>query len=140
MANASGDLRTELMHQHHRAKTGVILNTCGLWRASDHSVRLRLDDPLLLPPWFDIVLIMVLMIVALVFLPFDGSAIMALTLAFGAVASFLPVAVTIVGQKAVFAERANFASRSLGWHSAEPLLKLMLAVKLVSGRKTLRLK
>ena len=93
-----------------------------------------------LTPWFDIVLIMVLIIVALVFLPFDGSAIMALTLTFGAVTSFLPAAVTIVGQKAVFAERANFASRSLRWHSAEPFLKLMLSVKLVSGRKTLRLK
>jgi len=137
LADASGDLRTELMHQHHRRKTLVILNTDWLWRAGDRRV---LFSPLPLTPWFDIVLIMVLMIVALVFLPFGSGAIMALTLALGATASFLLVAVTIVGQKAVFAERANFASRSRGWHSAEPFLKLMRSVKVVSGKRTFRLK
>ena len=140
LADASGDLRTKLMHQHHRGKTAVILNTSWRWRASDHRALPSLEGSLSLTPGFDIVLIMVLMIVALAFLPFGSGAIMALALALGAMASFLLVAVTIVGQKAVFAEQANFASRSLGWHSAEPLLKLRLSVKLVSGRRTLRLK
>jgi len=140
LTDASGDLRTKLMHQDHCGKALVIPNTRWLWRAGDRSALLGLEDPLLLTPRFDIVLIMVPMIVTLVFFPFSGGAIMALTLALGATASFLLVAVTIVGQKAVFAERANFASRSLGWHSAEPFLKLMRSVKLVSGRRTLRLK
>jgi len=140
LADASVDLSTKLTHQDHRGKTLVILNTRWLWRAGDRRALLGLEGLLLLTPRFDIVLIMVPMIAGRLFLPFGGGAIMALALALGATAGFLPIAVTIVGRKAVFAERANFASRSLGWHSAEPFLKLMLSVKLVSGRKTLRLK
>jgi len=139
LVEASGDLSTNLMHQRRKGKTLVILKT--RWREfADDSRHAHGLDLLAFTPRFDIILIMLPMIVGILFLPFGGGAIMALALAFGAAASFLPVAVTIVGQKAVFAERANFASRSLAWHSAESFLKLMLSVNWVSGRRTLRLK
>jgi hypothetical protein len=140
LADASGDLSTELMHQHHRRQTLVILNTRGRWRAGDRRALLGLESPLSLTPWFDIILIMLPVVVRCFLLPRGGGAGMALALALFSAASFLPVAVAVIGRKAVFAERANFTTRSLGWHSAEPFLKLMLSVKLVSGRRTPRLK
>ena len=140
MADTSGDLSTKLMHQRHKGETLVVRNPRGQDLAGARSHAHGREQLLALTPGFDIILIMLPMIVGILFLPFGGGAIMALALALGAAASFLPVAVTIVGQKAVFAERANFMSRSLAWHSAESFLRLMLSVKVVSGRRTVRLK
>jgi hypothetical protein len=140
LADASGDLRTELRHQHYRSKTLVILNTHWLRRPGDCRALLGLEGPLSLTPWFDIILIMLPVVVRCFLLPRGGGAGMALALALFSAASFLPVAVAVIGRKAVFAERANLATRSLDWHSAKPFLKSILSVMLVSGRRTPRLK
>jgi hypothetical protein len=136
LADTSGDLSTNLMHQRHKGEPLVILNTRGREFADARSHAHGLESLLALTPRFDIILIMVPMVIGRLLLPFGGGAIMALALALGAAASFLPVAVTIVGQKAVFAERANFAVNTLLWHRAKSSLKFLPSVQLVFRGRT----
>jgi hypothetical protein len=65
------------------------------------------------------------MVVGLRFSSLRRDTVAALPLAFQLTTGGLVVAMTVIGRKAVFAERANFAAHALLWHRATPFLKFL---------------
>lgn len=140
LVDASSNLLAHSLRQHHGWQGSVRWEPRNCWLASGRDQCLGLQRSLAFAPRLDEFLVMLPMVVGFGFSSLRRSLIAALPLAFQPTTGFLVVAMTVIGRKAFFTERANFAAQALVWHRAKPFLQLMLSVKWVSGRRALRSK